>query len=734
MKKQVLNRFAFVVGIALIAGIISTPASYFSAIFGDESAFVSKMESLKITLGLDLAGGTELDYKIDLSDAIAQNSDDDPINDVNVEQIAESVRDALEARVNPAGVGEVLVKRSQVNEEEHILIQLPPSSNVEKAKRDAEKDNRLEFFEEDPDLEKKMRIQIAAELAQTNPSNWNMKVAGLTQDENVSHEVIDYRFRDSFPDPILADKLLAARSGTILQEIIETQTEVAYEMDDEGKLNITSFPRPVLAIVHLTGKREQGREKDIPKSAQARHILFGYEGALRAPEDAEYKTKEEAKEAAEKVLAEIKGGGDFAELAKEYSTGPSADKGGDLGEFNPGSMVPAFDAAVFGKDAVLDDDGNETTPAVPAAEIGLVADLVETDFGFHIIEVLEQNPEKTENYIDTQLKYEMIAWDKNELFWQPTQLGGAQLENASVGYDQVGQPLVNLLFDAEGGDLFAELTGRVASKKGQCDGGVCRLGIKVGGNWITTPTVREQIFGRQSQITGNFTFQSAHQLANDLNLGAIDAPVILSGQTTIQPELGAEQLAKSLKAAAFGLLATMIFMTFGYRLAGLVASVALILYTGIFVSILKTWPESFGGPIVLTLAGMAGIALSIGLAVDGNILIFERMKEEFVKRKDLNQAVDLGFERAWTAIRDSNLTTLLTCVILFSMGSSIVKGFAITLIVGTILSMFTAITISRNLLRFVLIFDCFHKPWLFGISGKFVKKSEKKLGGKIRRR
>ncbi len=733
MKKKIINRFLFVVGIALLAGAIASPPQFFASILGEENAFVQKMQSLKITLGLDLAGGTELDYKIDLSDAIAQNSDEDPLNDVNVDIIAESVRDALEARVNPAGVGEVLVKRSQVNEEEHILIQLPPSSNVEKAKRDAEKDNRLEFYEEDPGLEKKARVKIAAELTQTNAYNWGTKVDVLTQDDDVFHEEVDYLFKDQFQDVALAEKLLAANQGDILQEIIETQTEVKYEMSEDGNVEITSFPRQVLAIAHLTGKREQGREKEMPKAARARHILFGYEGATRAAEDLPYKTREDAKAKAEETLAKIKAGEDFETLAKELSTGPSADKGGDLGEFNPGSMVPPFDMAVFGKEAVENEEGEET-PAIPAAEIGLYPELVETDFGFHIIEVLEQKEAYTEKYIDTQVKYELIAWDKSNLVWLPTELGGAQLENATVGYDQVGQPLVNLLFDAEGGDLFAELTGRVAAKKSQCESGVCRLGIKVGGNWITTPTVREQIFGRQSQITGNFTFQSAHQLANDLNLGAIDAPVILSGQTTIQPALGAEQLSKSLKAGACGLLATMLFMMLGYRFAGLIASVALLLYISVFITILKIWPESFGGPIVLTLAGMAGIALSVGLAVDGNILIFERMKEEYVKRKDLGQAVDLGFERAWTAIKDSNLTTLLTCIILFSLGSSIVKGFAITLIVGTMLSMFTAITISRNLLRFALLFNPLQKPWLFGISGKYVEKTTKKLGGKIRKR
>jgi len=168
-----------------------------------------------------------------------------------------------------------------------------------------------------------------------------------------------------------------------------------------------------------------------------------------------------------------------------------------------------------------------------------------------------------------------------------------------------------------------------------------------------------------------------------------------------------------------------------YRFAGVVATVSLSLYATIFITILKIWPESFGGPIVLTLSGIAGVVLSIGLAVDGNILIFERMKEEMRRGKGLIQALDLGFERAWAAIRDSNLTTLLTCIILFSFGSSVIKGFAITLIVGTILSMLTAVTISRNLLRFSLLFEKLNNPWLFGLNQS---SSKKKVGAKIRTR
>ena len=173
-----------------------------------------------------------------------------------------------------------------------------------------------------------------------------------------------------------------------------------------------------------------------------------------------------------------------------------------------------------------------------------------------------------------------------------------------------------------------------------------------------------------------------------------------------------------------------------YRWAGIVAALSLMLYTGMFITLLKIWPTSLGGPIVLTLAGAAGIALSIGLAVDGNILIFERLKEEIRKGKDLFQAIDLGFARAWAAIRDSNLTTLLTCVILYNLGSAMIKGFAITLIVGTLLSMFTSLFVSRTLLRFFVLFKPFQNTWLYGVNEKDKQKKTKKVstGAKIRKR
>ncbi len=718
MKKQILNRFAFVIAIALIAGVFSVPSSWIAQIAGSDSSIVQRLENFKITLGLDLAGGTELDYKIDLTDALTQNNDDDPTNDVSINDISESVRDSLERRVNPAGIGEIIVKRSQINNEEHILIQMPPSSNVEQAKSDAEKDNRLEFYAEDPGAIVGKRLEIAEWLTtDINAENWEQKAPEYVVQRGALLESFGPVFLDEMEDAELGKKLATLAPGEVLQEIVDTTIQPSFTVNESGELTIegSPFPRNMLGIARLTAVTEEDKESTTPAKATARHILIAHPEAMRAPEELPYASKEEAQAKAEEILQQIKDGADFAELAKEFSTGPSAESGGDLGEFEPGSMVGPFNDAVFALE----------TPQ-------LIEEVIETDFGFHIIDVQAVQKELTAVQPTKKVTYELLSWNKDDITWSETELGGGQLEIARVGYDQVGSPLVDLRFDSEGGRLFAQITEQLAAQ--QCNNTNCRLGIKVGGEWISLPYVSEKISGRNAQITGSFTYEEAKELSDGLNLGAIDAPVILSGQTTIQAELGADQLNKSIKAAVLGLAATILFMILIYRIPGIVAAIALLLYSALFITLLKVWPTSLGGPIVLTLAGAAGIALSIGLAVDGNILIFERLKEELRRGRTLSQAIDLGFERAWTAIRDSNLTTLITCIILFSLGSSVVKGFAITLIVGTLLSMFTAVTISRNLLRLLILIPGMQNPNLFGVSESSINHKKKTVGAKVRKR
>lgn len=723
MKQQILNRFILVLFIAAFGLIIAAPASFYEKTLGPDNFITTQLSAFKISLGLDLQGGTELDYRVDLSEGEAQNADDDADNDVDLEIITESVRDALAKRINPLGVGESIVKRASIfvegKKEEHILVQMPPDTDIEKAKSDAERDNRLEFFKQDPNLEKKEKIKVAAALSRMDAGTFEERGTSISAgDKAVTYESFGPYFKDEVTDTALAATLFGLEKNTIAKKVIETNINPEYIVKD-GTLEFDGVPyaRTVYGIAKVTDKVSESREKTTPATANARHILFAYPGASMAGEDVKYKSKEDAQAKATEILNQLQteGTDNFGDLAKEFSTEGAAQRSfGELGDFGKGQMVAPFEEAIFAM----------TQP-------GLVSNLVESDFGFHVIEVKSVSQDKTETLTEDKISYDMIVWDRKDMNWAKTKLGGKQLDIASVGTDSIGKPLVNLRFDKEGGKLFGELTEALAAKT--CgDGEPCRLGIKVGGEFITTPTVQQKITGRDAQITGGFTFEEAHDLANGLNLGAIDAPVILSGQTTIQSELGQEQLNKSLRAGTIGLIATMIFMIFLYRLSGVVASISLIIYASLFISVLKFWPENFGGPIVLSLAGAAGVALSIGLAVDGNILIFERMKEEIRKGRSLSQSVDLGFERAWAAIRDSNITTLLICLILVVIGTSIIKGFAVTLIVGTLLSMFTAVTVSRNLLRAILLVPMFQKPFFYGVSESEIGK--KVSGAKIRKR
>lgn len=269
--------------------------------------------------------------------------------------------------------------------------------------------------------------------------------------------------------------------------------------------------------------------------------------------------------------------------------------------------------------------------------------------------------------------------------FQATSLTGKYLEKAELDFDQTTyKPLVHLQFDQEGSKIFEELTSRNIGKP---------MPIFIDGIPISIPTVQEEISGGRAQITGSFTIEEAKILVRNLNAGALPVPITLISQQSVGPTLGALSLKESLEAGLIGFLAVIVFMILFYRLPGLLASLALVIYVAILLSVFKLVS------ITLTLAGIGGFILSIGMAIDANILIFSRMKEELKEGKSLLQAVEDGFSRAWPSIRDGNLTTLIVAFILFSFGTSFIKGFALTLSLGILLSMFSAIIISKNFLK-----------------------------------
>lgn len=266
-----------------------------------------------------------------------------------------------------------------------------------------------------------------------------------------------------------------------------------------------------------------------------------------------------------------------------------------------------------------------------------------------------------------------------------TNLSGNDLDSATVTFDSsTGAPQVQLVFNATGTKKFADITKRNVNKV---------VAIVLDNQVIEAPRVNQAIVTGNAVITGNFTSDTAQQLSIALNAGALPVPLSILSQQTVGATLGSEALAKSLFAGALGLVIVIVFMTILYGRLGIIASAALILYTIFVLAIFKLIP------VTLTLAGIAGFILSIGMAVDANILIFERMKEELRSGKSDTIAIELGFSRAWTSIRDSNVSTLITSAILYKFGTGIVRGFAFTLAIGVLVSMFSAIVVTRTFIR-----------------------------------
>jgi preprotein translocase subunit SecD len=286
-----------------------------------------------------------------------------------------------------------------------------------------------------------------------------------------------------------------------------------------------------------------------------------------------------------------------------------------------------------------------------------------------------------------------------------TVMTGAALSSVNVQAGQLSGFVIAFTLKSDSAAMFSEYTGSHINQT---------LAIVLDKRVISTPTISNQITGGQGIIQGSFTQDSANTLAIQLRYGSLPVPVSVVESRSVGPTLGAESVRRSMVAGIIGLLVVIIFMGLYYRLPGLIADVALISFALICLMLYKLIP------VVLTLSGIAGFILSIGMAVDANILIFERLKEELRAGRTLRQAIDLGWKRAWPSIRDSNSSTLITCIILFwfgsAFGASVVKGFALTLALGVGISLFTAIIVTRTFLHVVLdtVKSTDHPRW-FGI-------------------
>ncbi|MCR4330748.1 MAG: protein translocase subunit SecD [Patescibacteria group bacterium] len=306
---------------------------------------------------------------------------------------------------------------------------------------------------------------------------------------------------------------------------------------------------------------------------------------------------------------------------------------------------------------------------------------------------LERPQEEVQPIIDAYKEAQSALEEGREVEQNPlllediytdTGLTGRFLDRAQLEFDSnTGEPLVSLVFNSEGADLFAKITRENVGKT---------LAIYLDGSPISTPVIREEITGGRAQISGSMTPVEAKTLVGRLNSGALPVPIELLTTQTIGPSLGREAFMASINAGIWGIAVVALFLILWYRLPGVLAIVALGCYVVIMLALFKVIP------VTLTAAGIAGFILSIGMAVDANILIFERMKEEMRRGKKISEAVKEGFARAWLSIRDSNISSIISAIILFWFGTSLVKGFALTLLIGVLVSMISAISITRTLL------------------------------------
>lgn len=298
----------------------------------------------------------------------------------------------------------------------------------------------------------------------------------------------------------------------------------------------------------------------------------------------------------------------------------------------------------------------------------------------------QRTQEESEEILAKQEQGEDLDVDP---YFVSSSLTGRYLKKSQLGFDQTtNKPHVLIEFDKQGGDLFAELTRNNIGKT---------IAIYLDGIPISVPRVSEEIAGGKAQITGDFTVEEGKALAQRLNAGALPVPIILISQQSVGASLGQNSLDRSLKAAIIGLMIVALFMIIYYRVPGLLAVIALAVYAILVLAIFKLIP------VTLTLAGLAGFILSMGMAVDANVLIFERMKEEKKAGRDRASSIEEGFKRAWPSIRDGNVSTIITAIILYWFGTSIIKGFALTLLVGVLISMFSAIILTRYLLKLIYV-------------------------------
>lgn len=447
-------------------------------------------------------------------------------------------------------------------------------------------------------------------------------------------------------------------------------------------------------IVELAGVKDVGEA--IKQIGETPTLQFKTQSeqatrSLTAKEKAEMEEfNKKSKSAADGLLARALKGEDFGDLAFKNSEDKGTyEKKGDLDWFREKVMVKEFEDAVK---ALKNNEVRKT--------------LLKTQFGYHIIKKTGEREIKEEGKdIKEYRASHILILTKSEAsfmtlddYWIDAELSGKHLERASVQFDpNTNMPEIGLQFNDKGKKLFKEITEKNVGKL---------VGIFLDGSPITVPRVNETIYDGNARITGDFDLKEARLLATRLNAGALPVPIKLVSQQTVGATLGKISVDKSLWAGLIGFALVCLFMILYYRLAGLMSVIALLVYGVVILAIFKFVP------VTLTLAGIAGFILSIGMAVDANVLIFERLKEELAEGRDLEYGVAEAFRRAWPSIRDGNISTLITAAILFWFSTSLIRGFALTLSLGILVSMFTAMVISRVFMKTIVTVT--KNNWLMG--------------------
>lgn len=612
-------------------------------------------------LGLDLRGGAHLVYRADTSNTPEEDR----------ATAVEGARDVIERRVNALGVGESDIRTTRVGDEFRIDIEMPGVTDVGQAIDRIGDTPILEFKEENTEPprvltaeEKRGIVTYNADakkkaekaLSRIKRGEDFASVAKEVSEDDVSKNNggdVGFLSKDN-SDIALYDALTSLKNDQLKTTVIDA-TSSYY-------------------IVKKIGDRDGAQFATISHILICSKDVSGCSSTL---------SDDEAKAEAERIYG-LATANNFSDLAKEYSNDPTtAVSGGDIGEVKQGAItIPEFDTAVFN------------------AQKNQIIGPVKTELGYHIIYIKDKEVSK-----DIQAQVILIAKQtEDDLLpphesWKQTGLSGKQLSRAEVVTDQqTGAVMVSLKFNDEGAKLFAEITKKNLQKP---------VAIFLDNEILSQPTVQAEITNGEAVITGDFTLVDARLLAQRLNAGALPIPVELISQQTIGATLGADSLQRSLRAGVFGMVLVMLMMIIYYRLPGFLASISLVVYLTLTLAIFKM----IG--VTMSLSGIAGIILSIGMAVDANILIFERTKEELRNGRTLGSAIEDGFVRAWSSIRDSNVSSLISAILMIWFGSSFVKGFATTLALGVLISMFTAITVTRLFLRLVAPLVAERAPWLF---------------------